>query len=470
MAARNFLALLTGEVGYTLLRFVAIVYLARTVGVSGFGLISFALAVVAYFMLLTNLGLNEYGVREVARDREAVAQHSEVITAIRLAMAVVSFGLLALCLWLLGTSQQERVVAIVFGLLLFPFAGSLEWVFRAMERMSHVGIARTLSSFCYLVLILAVVRGPDHLLLVGLFAVAGEVAATAYLYVVYRRSYGPLRIRLDWATWGRWLRPALPIGLAIGMYTTIHQLDVVLLGVFKGTGPVGLYSAAGKVINLLYMLGIVYVSALYPQLVRKFQQSTSELRQFLVSASKVILVAILPVGLVGTAFARPILLKLYGPAYGEATIAFQLLLWSLLFFLLAHLLSYTLVACNRQNLYFGLIALGAAVNLVLNLVLIGPFSIAGAAVAKLASQVTILGGAYFVMHSRLGFTLRQEALRILASGLVMVLGGLSLLWAPQVVMWTVSLGLYLLALLLLKAVTPQEFAWSRRWIVKLVGG
>jgi hypothetical protein len=52
----------------------------------------------------------------------------------------------------------------------------------------------------------------------------------------------------------------------------------------------------------------------------------------------------------------------------------------------------------------------------------------------------------------------------------MVLGGLSLLWAPQVVMWTVSLGLYLLTLLLLKAVTPQELAWSRQWIVKLVGG
>ena len=73
---KNFLSLTTANIISRLISFVTIAYLARVLNASGFGQICFAQAIIAYFALLSNLGLTTFGVREVARDKEHITDFS----------------------------------------------------------------------------------------------------------------------------------------------------------------------------------------------------------------------------------------------------------------------------------------------------------------------------------------------------------------------------------------------------------
>jgi O-antigen/teichoic acid export membrane protein len=61
--ARNFLALGGGEVAARVISFGATVYLARTLGASGYGIIAVAMAVMLYLTYLTDCGVEVLGVR-----------------------------------------------------------------------------------------------------------------------------------------------------------------------------------------------------------------------------------------------------------------------------------------------------------------------------------------------------------------------------------------------------------------------
>lgn len=452
----NFLSLALGEAGYMLLRFAAVIYLARVLVVEGFGRLNFVIALVTYFMLFVNMGLNELGVREVSRRHELVGEYVGTITSLRTALAVVAFGLLAVSCWWIGLSQTDTALALLAGGMLFTYAWSVEWAFRGLEQMGVVGRARALNSLVYLVAVVAVVRGVNDLLLVGACLVGGELIAVAYLHFHYWRRLGAVRLHVRLGDWAALLRQSWPIGLAFAMSTTFFQVDFILLGLLKDETAVGLYSAAGRLISIFFTLTIIYVSAVFPHISQRAREAPGELGRFLAQASRAALVVALPAGLLATLLARPILAALYGPSYLGATLAFQVLVWSLVVYVLSHLLSYSLVGQNRQTAYLGILTLGAVVNVVLNLMFIGPFGIVGAAVAKLATQVVILLVAYGLLYRYLGFSLTSEVARTGAAAAVMGAGMFVGLSWPLPVMVTLALGLYLGTLILLQGVTSAD--------------
>lgn len=452
----NFLSLLVGEAGYMLLRLAAVIYLARALLVESFGLLNFVVALVTFFMLLVNVGLNELGVREVARRPEAVGDYVGTIIPLRTALALLAFVLLLVtCRWI-GLSREETALTLIVSVMLFTYAWSVEWAFRGLERMGVVGRARALNSLVYLLAVLAVVRGAGDLLLVGVCLVGGELISVAYLYYHFGRRVGTVRFHFDLDKWKALLRQSWPIGLAFAMNTIVFQLDFILLGIMKGKTAVGLYSAAGRLISIFFTLSIIYGSAVFPQIAQRASEAPEELARFITYASRAALVVVLPAGLLATLLARPILATLYGPSYLGAVLAFQVLVWSLILFVLGNLLSYSLVGQNRQKAYLGVLTLGAVVNVVLNLLCIGPFGILGASVARLASQAVVLIVAYVILQRALGFSLTREFIRTAAATVVMGVGLLVGLNWPLPVTIPLAVMLYIGTLVLVQGVTSAD--------------
>lgn len=62
---------------------VNIAYLARILGPEDFGKMNFALAIVGYFAMLSQFGLNTVGVRQVARDRTTMRTYIKHIVSLK---------------------------------------------------------------------------------------------------------------------------------------------------------------------------------------------------------------------------------------------------------------------------------------------------------------------------------------------------------------------------------------------------
>src|SRR5712671_4393153 len=97
----NVLSLGGGDLISRLIAFAGTAYLARKLGPAGFGIIGFALALRSYFALMTTGGSNAVATREVARrpgDAPAIASS---VTLVRLVLACLAVGAMALIAWLI---------------------------------------------------------------------------------------------------------------------------------------------------------------------------------------------------------------------------------------------------------------------------------------------------------------------------------------------------------------------------------
>ena len=391
---KNFLSLLSAGIITNLLSFVAIIYLARILGPGDFGKISFAMAIVAYFTVIANLGLPLLGTREVAREKDKIKDYLGNILTLRLCLAIFGFGLLLLMVFFLNKPLEIKYLIILYGLGLIPSALLLDWAFQGVEKMEYIGLGRILSSGIYLGLVFWLIRSPKQLLLVPCFQVAGNLLAAGLLFSIFVKNFGKPKLKFDLISWKISLKQALPIGIPIIIGPIIRYIDIVTLGMMRSSEEVGYYSAACKIVILLVMLSVVYQDAIYPVVSNFYKTSLDSLKKIQSYSAKLMVTTALPLAVGGTILAPPIMNLLYGANYGAGIIVFQILIWSFAFECTYSVFARGLIACNREVKRLKIFIVLTISNVVFILALIPPLGLKGAAIAIVL--VRILG--FFLFH------------------------------------------------------------------------
>jgi O-antigen/teichoic acid export membrane protein len=393
--AKNTFSLLFSGIVTQLLGFFVMVYLARILGPGNFGKINFAIAIISYFALISNLGLPLLGTREIARNREKTNDFLNGILTLRLYLVALSFGLLFLITILLDKPLEIKYLIILYGLGLVPSALLLDWAFQGVEKMEYIGLGAIFSSGINLGLVLYFIKSPEQLLLIPCFQIAGGLFAAGFLFFIFVKSFGKPRLKFDWISWKDLLRQALPLGICIVMIQIIYNIDTVMLGFMRSNAEIGYYNAAYKIILSLIMVGAVYFDAIFPITSNYYKTSLDLLKKLQSYTAKLMVTIAFPMAVGGTILAKPIMNLLYGSKYNNGIIAFQFLIWVAALIYINMIYARGMWACNKQNEYLKIVISQAMANIGLNLVLIPSFGIVGAAVATLAAE-----GIGLVLYSR----------------------------------------------------------------------
>jgi len=210
---KNTFSLLFAAIIAQFLGLIAIVYLARILGPEDFGKINFAIAIITYFTLIANLGLPLLGTREIAREREKIADYLNNILTMRLCLAGLSFSLLLLMIYFLNKPVEIKYLIILYGLGLIPSALLLDWLFQGIERMEYIALGRILGGVIYLGFVLWFIKSRDQLLLIPCFSIAGGLFSAGLLFSIFIKNFGKPRLKFDFISWENLLRQALPIGV-----------------------------------------------------------------------------------------------------------------------------------------------------------------------------------------------------------------------------------------------------------------
>lgn len=421
--------LFTGAAGRSLLGFLVSVYLARVLGPEKFGQVGFALAVLAYFVLFTDGGLQALGTREVAAGRDAIDRLAGRVLVLRGALTAISLLVIVFGAGLFTPSADTARLLVIFGFALVPMAANLAWVFRGTERMRMVGFSELLQVASYLALLLLLVRGPDRFYLVPAAFIAGHALSALLLWAGQLRNWGPPRFSAPSAAGHlSMLGAALPLVLTLFLHQIYFNFDTLMLGFLRSEQEVGFYNATYRIIFAVIALNTVLMEAIFPTFSRLFHQGTEALRGLLRKSVTISLALALPLGVGATVLARPLILAIFGPEYEASAPALQLLVWSAVLAFAGANYGYGLVACGRQKILAWSAAVGASINVLLNFWLIPRYGIPGACAATVASQALMLcceSSAFFWKVGR-ALPLPGLALRALASAVVM---GLALVLA-----------------------------------------
>lgn len=385
----NFTALFTGETIARLCHFVAVIYIARKFGASGFGAVNFALAIISYFLILVNLGLAELGIREVARKRD-VEDMAGTILSIRLFLAVISFLAIILIASFSNRPPNTAGLIIIYGVTIFPYALSFEWVFTGIEEMKYNAYGRVMSAILYLALIFILVRGPGDILKVAVVNVTADIVAWFYYYSMYKKRFKAPALHFDIAKWKALIPVSVQLSAAAALMIVYMNFGTIALGFIMSEKDVGIYGAASRLAFFFFALSTVIVTAVFPAISRMYHESSDKLEKLLSYTVKITLALGFPLGVSITILGPKIINLFYGSAYAEAGPLLQIMGWFAAINLTGYTLSYALVPCDRQNIYFKILLAGTVFNILVNFIGI-PF------IGYYASSVAIVLTEFLIM-------------------------------------------------------------------------
>lgn len=372
------------------LGFLFTIYLARILGEAGYGQYSFALAFTTLFTTFADIGMNQYLIRELARDKNLYGSYVTNIFIIKIGLAFFTLGLIVLVINLMGYPENVKNLVYIFGIyiILSSFIATMSSVFQSFERMdfsSVITIMEKIIIICIGVLVISIGYGLIALAYAYVIAgILGMLVGLVFLLKKINMKPGKVNISL----WSKITYHSLPFGLN-GLFAVLYfQIDSVLLSFFKNDVAVGIYNAAYNPILALGAISTnIFMPVVYPMMSRYFTSSENALTKLTELSMKYLLIIGLPSAIGCFVLAKDFIFLFYGSEYSNAVIAFQILAFFIPFRILNSVNGTLLSSINKQNLRMIGVLIGGIFNILINLILIPIFSYIGASITTVLSEL-----------------------------------------------------------------------------------
>ncbi|WP_292460187.1 flippase [Methanothermococcus sp.] len=393
--------------------FVYTIYMARYLGVEGFGILSFALAFTGMFGVLADMGLQPLTVREVARNTNLTGKYLGNITLIKFILGIITFVLVVISINLMNYPAETVYVVylIAFYVLINSFNSMFYSIYQGHERMEFVGIGSILnSSLMLLGVFIAMYFGFNVEGFAYIYLISG-IGVLLYNLIISTWKFVKPKIEIDLKFWKELLKEAWPFAL-IGFFVIIYfRIDTVMLGMMKTSDVVGLYSAQYRIIDgLVGLIPSVLFTVFYPVMSKNIN-SREKLKKIFLKSFQISLIIGLLISIFVSLFAKEIIIILYGQEYVGSVLAFKILIWAFFIICISTMTSGLLNSMNKQRIVAFGTGVGALINILLNLLLIPKYSLNGAALATVITEV--FGFLiYFYFTGKL-LKLRKKDLRLL---------------------------------------------------------
>lgn len=387
--ARNFGSLLLGRFGSQALGFFTNAYLARRIAPGGFGAVGLAQSVISCLALFSDAGLGLIAVREGAQNPSRIQNLIGSITGLRL---LISFALLPVGLIaaeFLPFSESSRAVLRVFAFTLPLQALAVYWVFRALQRMYYATIVQIGVALLTLVLTLAFVRTPHHLLRVPWLSFLTCLGGCGLAVYLLGRAGYKLSVNLRLGDSWRYLQQSLPLCAATFALVLYYQANCMIVGKVHGDAEVGMYTAAYRAATVFFGLTWLYFTAMAPALMELYARSQTAAAALLKESVRLTAAAGCGVAVVGAAGSGLIVNIVFGAAFSAARPAFAVMLFSGTLAAIAHNWAQLAIAAHREKLIMRATLSGGIANLIVCCILVGRFASLGAAIGNLIGELVV---------------------------------------------------------------------------------
>jgi O-antigen/teichoic acid export membrane protein len=453
-AASSALLLLTRRVLIMGVSAVSTVFVARRIGVGGFGTFASAQALSALLGGIADFGFSIVLSREMARNPSGRGG----IMGVSLRVATVSGILSALILVVIGlasgpTSRYAVVLYILAPTLVMTGVSTFRQIYLVVYRVRDLAYIDIGTNLAQSALIIAVALAG-----LGLYGVVIVTSVTGVLNSLLVGYFGKRLVRSErpsTAAITAFLKAAFPIGLASFFSSIYFTIDLVLLAWLVSKPEVGQYAAALKFLNLLVQIPSFVVVAVMPGLssLHADRAGRSELVariwHWLVSFG-------LPTCLTAGVFAAPLIHLAFGSRYDPAIGMFRILSAAAAASLISNVLGVLLnsLAIGRWQVVQNSIAI--VFNVVGNLLLAPRYGPLASAWLTLATELIVDTGAVLALRGRVDFhPAMAVTVRPLIACALLAAVGLALEAEPAIAAPAAVLT-YVVALIGMRA-WPREF-------------
>jgi len=402
----NFVSLVILQFINYLLPLFLIPYLIRILGIDGFGIYSFILAIMMYGVQMSDYGFELSATYHISLNRDKPKKMNEIfssILSIKLLIALLYLLTLTLLSFFIDKLfLYQNLIFLSFGTLLgyvlFPL-----WFFQGIEKMRYIMYLNGFSKLIFVLSVFIFVKDESDLyLLLLLNSITTLLIGIVALYVAIKN----FNIRLSFQPWSRlyfYLRDGWYIftsKFAVEFYTTIN---IIILGFFATPLVVGYYAVSIKIIHALGSLLDPLTRTVYPYLISVYQKSNENFIAKNQQLALVIFIIMFPVALLVGYFSETILEIITGKEVAPLNVEIlQVFSISLSIYLYGSQFTNMLVTIKETKFLNKILFLTAGANVLLAPIFVSLFGVMGMVWLSVSLAFFLMGskGYYLFQYLR----------------------------------------------------------------------
>ncbi len=370
--------------------------LVTTIGTAGYGLWSQIIAYTTFLGLVLSWNLHIPLIRYIAADRKAAPRIFWTILVLEMALAALG-GLMLLpfldiaSIAVLGDGGRNKHLAIGIALVFFNNIRLINLnVYRAYDRFFDRSVLDLSASAIELgVIIFVLVLSHDlFLAMVGMTIWAAIVAAFSTWHASKLTGIG----RFDWNVAKSALRYAAPLLPALLSFWVLDRSNRFFIGHYLGQTSVGVFSASYAIGSMSIYAQMPFQMTLFPKVAALWDTDRPTAKKYIELSNKFYLTLSIPFTAACALIAPRLLVKLGNEeiAKESGTLTVLIAIGFLLYGVSVMQVQVLHGAKHTSVQGFGS-AVGAALNVVMNLALIPFFGLIGCAVATAVSYAAMCG-------------------------------------------------------------------------------
>jgi len=420
--AKNTAVLVTANLISMVIGFFINIYMARYLSEDSFGMIFAAINLATLFTLFTDLGVSTFLTIQLSRDREVLKPYLNNALSIKLGLAALAFlGIISVA-FLTPHTGTKLIVVFIIGLYIVLTAISqiFQSIFQAAQAMEHIAITQLLNPVILLVgTIYVIASGMDVIAFALLYLISGFIILAYNVAMVVLFYHRPLPA-FDTKLWKMLILGGLPLSLSAIFSFIYFRIDVQLIDFMLGDVAVGNYGAAFKVIDAVVCIPAMYTMAILPVISYYYHKESPDLQVLLEKSLKYLLIMGVPISIGGVLCAEQIINLMYPGKFAEAVPVLQGLSLGMLIMFINYMGTTVLTATNLQKKFMVINGFSAVINILLNLLVIPVYGIAGSAYTMVLTQGVICVLTFYTLHKN-GYRLPDMAsiAKITACGAIM---------------------------------------------------
>lgn len=397
---KNFTYQVLYQILNTLMPLVLMPYVARTIGVKGVGVYAYIYSIVTYFMMVCVLGLANYGNREISQVREDRNERSKLFWEIYTMQFVISIVVLVVYIGFVAfvLDTEFRILGYISSLYVISSLLDINWFFFGMEQfkitVTRNSIIKILSTIAVFVFVKDEGDLPQYVFILAFSVFASQVVLWPFLrrFIIYKKTKAIDVIKH--------IKPNLILFLPIFAISLYEVMDKIMLKMLCDVTQTGYYESANKIVRMpqtiFAALGTVMLPRISGMVKKESDRANAYVRdslQFVVILASALMFGI---ALCSSRFIP----FFYGDGY-DACIDLLIMMTPIILFAPWKSVFRTqcLIPRKMDKSYIISVFLGAAVNLIVNMICIPHIQAKGAVIGTLVAEfVVCIYQTYAVSH------------------------------------------------------------------------
>jgi O-antigen/teichoic acid export membrane protein len=391
-----------GKIASMAISFIATAYIARNLGPTNYGELSYAISFVGLFGFLATLGIDQILYRDIIKFPEKKNEYIGTALFLRIISAFIAIIICISTAFIFSPKDVSLLLIFIISLsfIINPFQ-LLNYEFQAEAKARIPSIISLV-----IVLILNIIKIIIIFLNQGVIYLALAILLEPILYAIgfiyfKIKFYGNLmKLKFNKILAISILKDSFPLIFASAFFAIYARIDQVMIKNMINTESVGLYDAAVRISEIWYFIPNIIIISLFPAIVNARKNSSNLYYKRIKHLFIIILSISILTALFTSIYSKYLILIIFGSGFIGSLTVLNIYVWSMIGASLSFLSQQVLIAENMSKTISISIFFGMIINVILNIILIPKYGMIGAAMATLISYIVPFISLFFFKKTK----------------------------------------------------------------------